>query len=154
MSLCNRDCGRSENLFRALAKTIVSARIYSLLGWLRLFFCFGILLLVMAWLIQGYTKKLVFDLSLRSPFTIFAHSSHADVSFVETGGWGTTYLLERRLLDALILTNRNFATFKSCHRQSNGRCSRGVYITPLVLPVFSREVLVYTYRRGLLRCSF
>ena len=102
----------------------------------------------------GQRKNSVFNLPLLSPFTIFAHSSRADVSFGGDGWMGTTYLLERRLLDALILTNRNFATFKSCHRQSNGRCSRGVYIAPLVLPVFSREVLVYTYRRGLLRCSF
>ena len=58
----------------------------------------------------GQRKNSVFNLPLRSPFTIFAHSSHADVSFVETGGWGTTYLLERRLLDALILTVPNFAT--------------------------------------------
>ena len=99
-------------------------------------------------------KKLAFNLTMRLSLPIFAHSSRADVSFGGDGWMGTTYLLERRLLDALILTNRNFATFKSCHRQSNGRCSRGVYITPLVLPVSSWEVLVYTYRRGLLRCSF
>ena len=92
-SLCNRDCERSENLFRALGITIMSARIYSLLGWLRLFFCFGILLLVMAWLIQGYTKKLVFDLSLRSPFTMFAHSSHADVSFGGDGWMGNNIFI-------------------------------------------------------------
>ena len=100
-------------------------------------------------------EKTVFSICLFSHLSLSLRTVPAPMSLLgETGGWGTTYLLERRLLDALILTNRNFATFKSCHRQSNGRCSRGVYITPLVLPVSSREVLVYTYRRGLLRCSF
>lgn len=55
-------------------------------------------------------KKLAFNLTMRLSLPIFAHSSRADVSFGGDGWMGTTYLLERRLLDALILTVPNFAT--------------------------------------------
>ena len=34
-----------------------------------------------------------------------------------------------RLLGALFLTNRNFATFRYCLGHSNGRCSRDVYLS-------------------------
>lgn len=37
-------------------------------------------------------------------------------------------IIEKRLLDALNLTLRNFANSKSCQRLCNGRCSRDVFI--------------------------
>ena len=39
------------------------------------------------------------------------------------GGWVGTDIMEKRLLSALFLTLRNFATFNVSLRQSNGRCS-------------------------------
>ena len=53
----------------------------------------------------------MFSICLFSHLSLSLRTVPAPMSLLgETGGWGTTYLLERRLLDALILTVPNFAT--------------------------------------------
>jgi len=44
---------------------------------------------------------------------------------------------------------------ETCQKQSNSRCLRGMFI-PLVYFFFNEKCMLscYTYRRGLLRCSF
>ena len=73
------------------------------------------------------------------------------------GGCGHIFI-ERRLLDALFLALRNFATFRYCQEQSNGRCLRDMCIHMPSRGVSTREGKICfvgcTYRRGLLRCSF
>lgn len=60
---------------------------------------------------SGQRKKTVFSICLFSHLSLSLHTVPTPMSLLgETGGWGTTYLLERRLLDALILTVPNFAT--------------------------------------------
>ncbi len=54
---------------------------------------------------------------------------------------GDIYILERRLLDALVLTLRNFAISKSSRKQSNSRCLRDVYT--YILADFIRLRLYY-----------
>lgn len=56
-------------------------------------------------------EKTVFSICLFSHLSLSLRTVPTPMSLLgETGGWGTTYLLERRLLDALILTVPNFAT--------------------------------------------
>ena len=63
--------------------------------------------------------------------------------------------MERRLLDALSLATQNFATSNPVKEQSNGRCPVGMFYTTMTLFAYASKVeRVYTYRRGLRRCSF
>ena len=68
-------------------------------------------------------------------------------SLIKTVGWD--FYILKRLLDVLFLLLRNFATFRYCQDQSNGRC---LWVCCFVALVFYR--CDCAYRRGLLRCSF
>ena len=63
-------------------------------------------------------------------------------------GIATYWNKKRRLLSALFLTNRNFATFKCSLEHSNGRCPRDVlfHIPLLVWLVASWRWVLYPYR--------
>lgn len=65
--------------------------------------------------------------------------------------WNGNHIWIRRLLNALFLTLRNLANFNLCQEWSNSRCS---WICHIWCRIFNCTMYLYTYRRGLLRCSF
>ena len=68
------------------------------------------------------------------------------------------HILERRLSGALFLAHQNLANSKSCSGQGNGRCPVGMFYSnpwrACMVQCGMQGRSIYTYRRGLLRCSF
>ena len=65
----------------------------------------------------------------------FREAFHAEMGYLKKVKWdrgiATYWNKKRRLLSALFLTNRNFATFKCSLEHSNGRCPGMCYFTSL-----------------------
>ena len=75
----------------------------------------------------------IFSLPLHADTILLTPSWGFSLSFMGRIRWdedleGTVSWHIRRLLDALFLTDWNFANFMDCHEHCNGRCPRDVYI--------------------------
>ena len=86
---------------------------------------------------------------------IFAHESQRRSH--NGGGEAGFHISGKAFIGALSVALRNFANSKhTVHEHRNSRCPLGMlYASPWCAPArAARFVHIYTYRRGLLRCSF
>ena len=93
--------------------------------------------------------------SFSSFFVLLPHL-HADTSICPCRSWwkGGDDIVGRRLLGALVLTFRNFATSKVNQKQSSGRCHGICLLYPIaMLLLHGVGLYVYISAWGL-RCSF
>ena len=102
--------------------------------------------------------KISFSFVFALTFRYLCNCSLADASFLR-GGWSGNCTYWKGVYQALCsLTHRNFANFWYSQEHGNGRCPVGMFYSnpwrACMVQCGMQGRSIYTYRRGLLRCSF